>query len=284
MKSHFAGFLLFSVITAVTAQGASKVTIEAGDQKLALPHVEAVKVLKADGSSYVVMLFAEQTPKNVILVDDFGGDDLLSLGSWAAETGLLGARLSFTEGAEENYSLNLHAGPDSVSAGAHQSGGEAKGPFRKLQIKGERISGTVHHPAPPSTLSGTFDVPLRVIREPKWVSGDAVTKSAQAAALLAYAAAMRKFDYKTATRYSVNDEVEETKRAVAAMGEKRMKSMIKETFLTEKEFAKLLASADTSMAETANATKIRFVRRIGSETETSTITLLKTDGEWKVRF
>jgi hypothetical protein len=57
-----------------------------------------------------------------------------------------------------------------------------------------------------------------------------------------------------------------------------------ETFLTENEFAKLLASADVSMAESPTATRFRMVRRRGAKTETSSITLLKTNGAWKVRF
>lgn len=284
MRLALAATLLLSVAVVHDGQAASKVQIEAGDQKFALPHIQAVKVLKEDGPSQVVILFTEQAAEDVVLADDFGGDDLLSLGSWASKTGLLAARLSFTEGAEENYSLTLHAGGDSVSAGAHQSGGESKGPFRKLQMKGDRISGEVSHPGPPSKLSGTFDAPLKVIRVPKWISGDAVVRSPQATVLLAYAKAMRKFDFAAATRYSVNDEVAETKRAVEALGEKRMKAMIRETFLTEKDFAKLLASADASMAETPAATRFRLVRRSGAETEASSVTLLKIDGEWKVRF
>jgi hypothetical protein len=284
MRFALAAALLFSVVVAEDGRAASKVEIQAGDQKYAMPHVQAVKVIREDGASQVVLLFTEQAAEKVVLVDDFGGDDLLSLGSWATESGVLAARLSFTEGAEENYSLTLHAGSDSVSVGGHQSGGESKGPFRKLTIKENRISGDVYHPAPPSTLSGTFDVPLRIVRAPKWTSGDAVVRSPQATVLLAYAAAMRKLDFATATRYSVNDEVVETKRAIEALGEKRMKAMLRETFLTEKEFSKLLGSADVSMAETPGATRFRIVRRQGTETETSTITLLKTDGEWKVRF
>ena len=151
-------------------------------------------------------------------------------------------------------------------------------------MKGNSISGEVFHPAPPSTLSGKFDAPLKVISAAKWVSGDAVVKSPQAAVLIAYAKAMRKFDFAAATRFSVNDEVVETKRAIEAMGEKGMKAMIRDTFLTEKEFAKLLASSDASMAETPNATRFRLVRRSGGDTETSSITLLKVGDEWKVRF
>jgi hypothetical protein len=284
MRLALAATFLFFVAAAHDGRAASKVQIEAGGETFALPHVQAVKVIRETGPSQVVILFAEQAAENVVLVDDFGNDDLLSLGAWASKSGLLAARLSFTEGAEENYSLMLHAGADSVSVGAHQSGSKGNGPFRKLQMKEDRISGEVYHPAPPSTLSGTFDVPLQVIREPKWISGEAVTKSPQAAVLLAYAAAMRKFDFVAATRYSVNDEVAETKRAVEMMGETGMKAMIRETFLTEKEFAKLLGSADVSMAESPTATRFRMVRRSGAETETSSITLLKTNGAWKVRF
>lgn len=284
MRTALAASLLLFLAGAHDVGAASKVTIEAGGEKYAMPHVQAVKVVREGAPSQVVILFTEKAADDVVLVDELGNDDLLSLGAWSAKSGLLAARLSFTEGAEENYSLNLHAGPDSVSVGGHQSGGETKGPFRKLQMKGDRISGDVHHPAPPSTLSGTFDAPLKIIREPKWITGDALVKSPQAAVLLSYAAAMRKFDYATATRYSVNDEVAETKKAVEAMGEKRMKAMLRETFMTEKEFAKWLASPDVSMAETPTMTRFKMVRRMGSETETSTITLLKKDGAWKVRF
>lgn len=284
MKFALAAVLLFSLAAVPDGLAASKVQIQAGDQQYALPHVQAVKVMRDDGPAQFVFLFTEQPAEKVVLVDDFGGDDLLSLGNWASETGVLAARLSFAEGAEENYSLTLHAGSESVAVGAHQSGGESKGPFRRLTMTGDRISGDVYHPAPPSTLSGTFDVPLEIIRAPKWISGESLVRSPQATALLAYAAAMRKFDFAAATRHSVNDEVAETKRAIEAMGDKRMKAMIRDTFLTEKEFAKLLASPDASMAETPAAARFRIVRRDGGATETSTITLLKIDGEWKVRF
>ena len=116
MRLALATALLFSVVLAADGLAASKVQIEAGDQKFALPHVQAVKVIRDDGTSQVVILFTEQPAERVVLVDDFGGDDLLSLGKWSTESGLLAARLSFTEGAEENYSLTLHAGSDSVAA------------------------------------------------------------------------------------------------------------------------------------------------------------------------
>jgi hypothetical protein len=283
MRNAF--IVLTSLAIALSASAASKVKVGTGTEKIALPHVEGTRFNKADGTSVITLLFSEKKPEAVVLVDSFGGDDL-SLAKWMSTTGeAVAAKVEFTEGQEENYSMTLFLGGESVAVGAHASGGEAKGLFRKLELKDDKISGTIDRAQQPGAMSGTFDTKLRTIAEPKWVSGADVAKSPQGQALLAYASAMLKFDFAGASRHSVRDEVAESARTKQMMGEKRMKDMIRMEFGTAKDFAKRLSSADASMAATEDRTRIRIVQRDpDGSTMTSTIGLQKVDGAWKVNW
>jgi hypothetical protein len=283
MKLAPVATVVLSMITATFTFASSKVEIQAAGLKLALPHVEATRLIRNDGSAVISLLFAEKKPVDVVLVDEFGGNDL-SLAQWTAKSDALAVLLSFKEGDEENFSLTVHVGAENNSTGGHHSGDGMRGVFRKLDLGKDRISGTLDHAGPPSALRGAFETDIRTVKEPAWVSGAALATSAQAKVLLAYAAAMRKMDFATATKYSVRDEVAETEKTKAMMDEKRMKSLIAMEFGTTKEFEKLLASADASMAESATKTKIRLVRRDGSSSEMSTIGLEKVGGEWKVNW
>jgi hypothetical protein len=272
------------LLAAGLCQAASKVEVGEGPQRIPLPYVEGTRFAKTDGSSVVTLLFSEKAPQNVTLVDGFGNEDL-SLASWMATTGeAVAVKISFVEGDEENYSMTIYLGPETVPVGAHESGTGVRGAFRKLDLKPDQISGTLERKQQPGILSGTFDTKLTVLNEPQWISGAAVLKSPQGQALLAYASAMRKFDYKGATRYSVRDEAAETRRTIDMMGEARMKDLIRAEFGTAKDFEKLLGSADASMAEAGNSTKIRLVKRQADFSETSTIGLVKVDGSWKVNW
>ena len=276
--------LLLVLFAVTTVHAASTVRVGSGGEGIALPHAEGTRLQKADGTSEIHLLFSEKKPSNVTLVDAFGGDDL-SLSKWIESTGeTVAVKLSFTEGAEETYSMSLFLGAEHVALGGHASGDGLRGPFRKLSIKGDRIVGTLDRKEQPGILSGTFDVKLSTSREPEWLSGAGIASSPQGKALLAYAAAMRKLDFKTATKYSVRDEVAETKKVIGMMGEKRMKEMIRLEFGTARDFEQRLGSSDASMAATDQLTKIRLVQRDGSSSMTSTIGLVKVDGEWKVNW
>lgn len=276
--------LILTLLVATVCEAGSKVTVGSGGPGIALPYVEGTRYVKADGSSEIHLLFSELVPENVTLVDPFGNDDL-SLAQWISAKGeVVVVKLSFTEGAQENYSMTLFLGEERASVGGHVSDGELRGAFRKLQIKGDSISGTLERNEQPGVLRGAFDTTLKTVREPQWITGPAVAKSPQGQVVLAYAAAMRKFDYAGASRHSLRDEVAETAKAKEMMGEKQMKKLIQEQFGTAKEFEKLLSSADASLGVSGNNAKVRLVRRDGSATETSTIGLVLVDGAWKVNW
>jgi hypothetical protein len=283
MSRSFMAVLLFVCLPAATLQAAVNIDIGTGSE-LKLTHGEGTRFARTDGTSVITLLFSERKPENVVLIDEFGNDDL-SLAKWMSSTEeSVAVRISFTEGDEENFSLNLYLGNESVALGGHNSGQGVRGVFRTLEIDGDRISGTVERSDSPGEMRGTFDTHLVTIKEAAWISGSRVAQSPQGQALLAYAAAMRKFDYKAASRHSVRDEVAETAKTREIMGDENMKKLIAMEFSTAKEFEKLLSSPDASMAEGAASTKIRLVKRDGSSTETSTIGLVKVGSEWKVNW
>lgn len=278
-------FALLSALIAGAAPAASAVKIKLGEEIIPLPHIEGVRLERADGTAQITLFFAESKPlTKIVLVDEFG-NDTLPLGAWSSNPDAMAARLSFREGDMENYSLNLFVGQDSVAVGGHRSGDEGSGAFSKLDLKKDAVRGALEVAGPPATLGGTFDTPLTVIKEATWVSGPAIMKSPQGQVLLAYAAAMRKLDFAAATKHSVRDEAAETGPLTDPAQKARLLTIMQMEFeKTAKEFETLLNSADASMAESATTTKIRITRRNGSSSETSTIGLMKIDGAWKVNY
>jgi len=277
---------LITLVLAGSIHAASKVQLQVGKDKILLPHVEATRFEKSDGSKMIILLFTAKKPEGVTVIDEFGNQGF-TLQEWVQKSKTSAVTISFTEGAEENYSLNTYnvAGKD-MALGGTNSGGEVRGVFKKLDLKADRIGATLQYSGEPGPLSGTFDTPLTTLKEAQWVKGPQVGKSPQAKVLLAYAKAMLKGDLAAATRLSVNDEKAEMERNVKMMGSAdRVKKIIKMEFVSPKEFEKLLNSADASMAESANGTKIKVVKRFkDSSTETSTFGLYKVDGAWKVNW
>lgn len=276
---------LLSALIAGAAPAAAAVKIKVGEETIPLPHIEGVRLERADGTAQITLFFAESKPlTKLVLVDEFGNDEL-PLGAWSSNPDAMAARLSFQEGDLENYSLNLYVGQDSVAVGGHRSGDAGSGAFSKLDLKKDAVRGTLELAAPQATLDGTFDTPLTVIKEPVWVSGAAVMKSPQGQVLLAYATAMRKLDFAAATKHSVRDEAAETGPLTDPGQKARLLNLMQMEFgKNAKEFETLLSSHDASMAESPTATKIRITRRDGSFSETSTIGLMKVDGAWKVNY
>lgn len=278
MRGTFLGLSLFA-LAAVSAAGAtSSVKIATDQATRKLPSVTATRLVMSDGTTKMYLLFAEKAPADVVLVDSSGNEGL-SLGAWARDANATALKISFAEGDEENYSLTIHDGPDTLALGGHRSGDGLRGLFKTLEIKGDSVRGTLQSEEGPTRISGTFDTPFNTLREPKPVTGAAIAASPQGKALLAYAAAMRKLDFATATKYSMNDEVAETKK----MDPKMVKPMIKREFGTAAEFEKLLATSAVMVGE-GSEYHIRITRKDETGSETSSFGLKLVDGAWKVNY
>jgi len=273
-------FLFLSAVNVVA--GTSSVKIAAGSEMVKLPHVSATRLVQSDGTVKMYVLFTMKAPENVVLVDAFGNDGP-SLGAWAGTADVIAVKVSFKEGAHENFSLNVHDGAQSAASGGHNSSDGIRGVFKKLEIKGDRIIGTVQYDGEPVRFSGAFDTTFNTIRQPSAITGAAIATSAQGKALLAYAAAMRKLDFATATKYSMNDEVAETKKMPKASQKKLKEMMHMEFSPSAAEFEKLLATSAT-MTEDGEKTRIAVKRVSGTSFETSTFGLEKVNGVWKVNY
>ena len=267
--------LLASTLTAGTS------SVKLGG-KTALAHVAATRFVQSDGTSRMFLLFTAKPAKDVVLVDAFGNEGF-SLGQWTAAGNAKAVKVSFVEGDEENYSLNVHEGQDVVAAGGHRSGDGTKGVFKKIEIKGDRVRGTLAYDGHPATLTGNFDTTFTTVKQPPAVTGAAVVSSPQGKALLAYAAAMRKLDFVAATKYSVRDEAAETKKMPASARKELKEIMLLEFGKTAAEFEKRLATSSTMSVE-GDKTKIRVKRIDGDVTETSTFGLENVNGVWKVNY
>jgi hypothetical protein len=222
------------------------------------------------------LLFAEKAPTDVVVVDS-SGTETLSLGTWTAATGTTAVKISFVEGDEENYSTNVHSGATVVAVGGHHSGTDGiRGPFKKLEIKGDTVRGTL---LSDEGVSGNFETTFKTVTEPKPITGPAIAASPQGKALLAYAAAMRKLDLAAANKYSMNDETQGMNPAKLKM----LKELVKHEFGTAAEFEKLLATSSEMVGE-GNEFHIRVKHVNGSSYETSSFGLKNVDGAWKVNF
>lgn len=272
-------FLLSAVISVA---GTSSVKIAAGSELVKLPHVSATRLVLRDGTSKMYVLLAMKAPEGVVLVDAFGNDGP-SLGEWAGSADVIAVKVSFTEGAHENFSLNVHDGAQSAASGGHNSSDGIRGVFKKLEIKGDRIKGTVQHDGEPVKFSGAFDTTFNTIRQPPAITGAAIAASPQGKALLSYAAAMRKLDFATATKFSMNDEVAEPKKMPKASQKQLKELMQMELSSTAAEFEKLLATSST-MTEEGEKTKVEVTRVSATSSNTSTFGLEKVNGVWKVNY
>ncbi len=279
MRQTILGFCLFALATSTLGAGTSsvKITTETGVRKL--PSVTATRLIMNDGTTRIYLLFAEKAPSGVVLVDSTGSEGL-SLGAWTTQTNTTAVKISFVEGAEESYSLNVHMGEQMVALGGHHSGDDGiRGPFKKFEIKGDTVRGTLQSADGPAGISGNFNTPFNTLREPKPISGAAIAASPQGKALLAYAAAMRKHDFAGASKYSVSDDTAQLKR----MDPKALKAMMKHEFGTVAEFEKLLATSAVMVGEGAEY-HIRITRRDGSSSETSSYGIRNIGGVWKVNY
>lgn len=279
MRQTLFGFCLFALVTSALAAGTSsvKITTETGVRKL--PSVTATRLIMNDGTTRMYLLFAEKAPSDVVLVDATGSEGL-SLGAWTTKANTTAVKISFVEGAEESYSLNVHSGAEMIALGGHHSGDDdIRGPFKKLEIKGDTVRGTLQSADGPAGISGNFDTSFNTLREPKPITGAAIAASPQGKALLAYAAAMRKHDFAGANKYSVNDETAQSK----GMPTKMLKEMMKSEFGTAAEFEKLLATSAVMVGDGAEY-HIRITRKHGSSSETSSFGIRNVDGVWKVNY
>lgn len=278
MRRTLLGLGLSILVASSAAAATSSVKIATAQATRKLPSVTATRLVLNDGTTKMYLLFAEKPPTDVVLVDSTGNEGL-SLAAWTTSANATALKISFAEGDEENYSLTIHDGPDMLALGGHRSGEGIRGPFKELVIKGDNVRGTLQSEEGPTRISGTFDTPFTTLREPKPISGAAIAESPQGKALLAYANAMRKLDFVTATKYSMNDEVAETKK----MDPKMMKTMIKREFGTAAEFDKLLATSAVMTGE-GSEYHIRITRKDASGSETSSFGLKLVDGAWKVNY
>lgn len=280
MRKVFPGFVcLVSIVATTLAAGTSsvKITTEAGSKKL--PSVTATRLVMNDGATRMYLLFAEKAPSNVVLVDATGAEGL-SLGAWATSSNATAVKISFVEGAHESYSLNLHSGAEMMALGGHHSGDDGvRGPFKKLEIAGDKVRGTLQSADGEAVISGNFETTFNTLREPKPITGAAIAASPQGKALLAYAAAMRKLDFAGAAKFSVNDDSAQ----LNSMEKKAVKEMMKLEFRTAAEFEKLLATSAVMVGE-GNEYHIRITYRDGSSSETSSFGIRNIDGAWKVNY
>jgi len=182
--------LLITLVLAGSIHAASKVQLQVGKDKILLPHVEGTRFEKSDGSKMIILLFTAEKPEGVTVIDEFGNKGF-TLQQWVQKSKTSAVTISFTEGAEENFSLNTYnvAGGD-MALGGINSGGEVRGVFKKLDLKAGQIRGTLQYAGKPGQLSGSFDAPLITLKEAQWVKGPQVGKSPEAKVLLAYAKAM----------------------------------------------------------------------------------------------
>jgi hypothetical protein len=262
--------------TAVLPAATSSVKMKTDDGVRKLPFVSATRFVKIDGAATMYLLFAEKAPTGVVLVNSAGNEDL-SLATWTTTAGTTAVKLSFVEGDEENYSVNVHSGANAVAIGGHHSGTDGiRGPFKKLEIKGDTVRGTLQSD---EGLSGNFETTFTTVTQPKPITGPAIAASAQGKVLLAYAAAMRKLDFAGASKYSMNDESQ----GMTPEKMKMLKEIIKHEFGTAAEFEKLLATSSEMVGE-GNEYHIRVKRVSGSSSETSSFGLKNVDGQWKVNF
>jgi hypothetical protein len=278
MRRMVLGFCVLVLLTSTLGAATSSVKVTTANGLRKLPSVTATRLVMLDGTSRMYLLFAEKPPVDVLLVDATGSEGL-SLSTWATEANATAAKISFVEGDEENYSLTVHSGGETMALGGHRSGDGVRGPFQKLEIKDGAVRGTLLSDDGPAQISGSFDTPFNTLSEPKPISGAAIAASPQGKALLAYADAMRRLDFSGATQYSVNDDSAMLK----SMDPKRVKEMMKKEFGTAAEFEKLLATSATMVGDGAEY-HIKITRREGSSYETSSFGIRNIGGVWKVNY
>jgi hypothetical protein len=268
--------VLASTLSAATSS--VKITMEEGSKKL--PSVTATRLVMNDGTTKMYLLFAEKAPKDVVLVDATGNEGL-TLGAWTTEAQTMAVKVSFVEGAHENYSLNVHNGAELIALGGHHSGDDGiRGPFKKLEIKDDTIRGTLQVGDGPATINGNFETKFNTLREPKPITGAAIAASPQGKALLGYANAMRKLDFVGANKYSVNDD----SASLGSMDKKKVKELMKMEFgATAAEFEKLLATS-AEMVGDGDEYHIRVTKRNGSSSSTSSFGIRNIGGVWKVNY
>lgn len=146
MRQTLFVFCLFALLSSSLGAGTSSVKITAGNGVSKLPSVTATRLMMNDGTTRMYLLFAEKAPSGVVLVDATGNEGL-SLGDWTTQANTTAVKISFVEGGEENYSLNVHSGAEVIALGGHHFGDDGiRGPFTKLEIKGETVRGTLRAP------------------------------------------------------------------------------------------------------------------------------------------
>jgi hypothetical protein len=265
----------------------SKAKLVAGGRTHALKSVGATRFVPHSGESEIRILFASVDCSGVPLADEFVPDGF-AVPRWARTSGAAAVLVSYAEKKPEISRLTFFFPEGAMLSGeAKRSGKAGRGAFRKLDLKGEQLSGELSHKSAPGALTGTFKVRVRTVREATLLTGPAVGLSQQAAALLAFAKAMRKLDLKGAQRYADGDLAAGIAGLKKDFGDQAVKALVRDRFGDLKSLQRDLGAPAASLRESSDRAEIGLVsaKKDGKVTQSraETYRFTRVDGAWKVR-
>jgi hypothetical protein len=275
--------LLAAMVAPAAAQDSSRVVMVRDGKTIELRHVKGARYVPDGGEAEIKLLFASEEPAGVVLVDDFGRDNV---GRWVQERGALAVKITFEEGSPEHFQMAAYTGETMISGGGTASGEDRVGVFRAVDIGADRIAGELDHEMASVALSGRFSVSLARAAEAPAVTGAAVAASPQAAALLGFARAMQRMDLAAAQQYGAGDVRAEMEEAREMLGEGALKAMIEERFGDPAALERRLASEEASLQVSGESAVIRLVKKTvyedGHSTETESYRFVKVGDAWKI--
>jgi hypothetical protein len=279
---RFCVLLLLLCSEAAWAQSA-KTKLVSNGKTHALKFVSATRIVRQSGEAEMRILFASMDPAGLPLANEFATDEF-AVPRWARSTGAAAVVITFAEKKTERSALTFYLpGGAMLSAEATRSGKAGRGAFKKLLIKGDLISGELSQKSPPGTLSGTFKITARTVREASERRGSEVSSTPQAVTLLAFAKAMRKVDVKNGQKYVAGDLSASVARLKKDFGDAAVKTLMRDRFGDLKQLERDLQGAQTTLLESTDRSELRLIRQRGSAPGTSELyPFVKVDGTWKL--